>query len=169
MGLLRSACLVGVIVMLGVGAGAHELKAALTEILYNPRSGQLEVAHRFVIHDAEHALAQTTGRQVDLVSDNDAQATFARHVADQFTLANGDGTHFELTLLGSQIEQGYIWVYQEAPLSLIDTDTLLIRHDALREQWPDQVNMVNVRRGKEVRSVRFTGADSFKRVRLGQD
>ncbi len=169
MSLLRSAILATLVVLLGPGAGAHELKAALTEVLYNPRSDQLEVAHRFIIHDAEHAIAATTGRQVDLAFDADARDAFAQHVANHFTLAKGDRQIIDLTLLGSQIDNGYIWVYQEAPLNMVDADTLVIRHDALRERWPDQVNMVNIRKGKDVRSLRFAGADKFKRIRLGQD
>ena len=165
---LRRLVLLGALALLvAFGASAHELKTALTEVLYNPRSGQLEVAHRFIIHDAEHAMADMSGEPVDLASDPEAQDRFARQVAEAFSLSNGDRRQLDLTLLGSQIEAGYIWVYQEVPLDAVDPETLIIRQDALRERWPDQMNMVNVRKGDSVRSLTFTGADRYKQVRLG--
>jgi hypothetical protein len=37
-------------------AFAHQQKAAETTVLFNKRSGQLEVSHRFYMHDTEHAV-----------------------------------------------------------------------------------------------------------------
>ena len=41
--------------------GAHQQKAALTTLRYNPRSNEVEIAHRFALHDAEHAAPEVTG------------------------------------------------------------------------------------------------------------
>lgn len=153
----------------GLQASAHELKSALTEILFNPRSGHVEIAHRFIIHDAEHASDAGRGEAVDLAGDPVARRRFARRVASQFAIADASGTPYDLTLVGSEIENGYLWVYQEIDIDTVSTDTILIRQDALRAHWPDQVNRVNVRRASEVRSLRFTGADGFKPAHLGAE
>ena len=103
-------------VLLTMGpALAHQQKAALTEILFNPRTGNIEVAHRFILHDAEHAIRKTLDIGDSLVGSPDTQSAFANYVADRFALATSDGTALPLTLLGAEIEGGYLWVYQETP------------------------------------------------------
>ena len=39
---------------------AHEQKVALTDIFYNERTGNLEIAHRISLHDAENALHEVS-------------------------------------------------------------------------------------------------------------
>ena len=75
------------LVTAGVAAlSAHEQKAALTDIFYNERSGNLEIAHRFIVHDAEHTLRKATGRKEGLVESKEAQAAFANYVTERFAL-----------------------------------------------------------------------------------
>lgn len=35
---------------------AHQIKAAITTVLFNQRTENIEVMHRFNLHDAEHAV-----------------------------------------------------------------------------------------------------------------
>jgi hypothetical protein len=153
-------------ILLPISAGAHEIKTALSEVLFNPRSGHVEIAHRFVMHDAEHAMRAGTHEHADLAGDPEARRQFASQVAGQFVLADGEGRPYPLELVGSEIEGGYLWVYQEIDIGEVNADEMLIRQDALRERWPDQLNRVNVRKGEEVRSLAFTGEDTFRRVRF---
>lgn len=37
---------------------AHPQKVAITDVFFNPRSGLIEIAHRFSLHDADAALDQ---------------------------------------------------------------------------------------------------------------
>ncbi len=137
-------------------ASAHQQKAALTEILFNPRTRNIEVAHRFVLHDAEHAARATLDLDGDLYASRETQAAFAAYVAERFVLSTPAGARLPLTLLGAEIDGGYIWVYQEAPAP-VGLGALAVRHGALRDVWPEQVNRVNIKQGDEVTTLVFTG------------
>ncbi|MEM8771605.1 MAG: DUF6702 family protein [Pseudomonadota bacterium] len=144
-------------------AFAHQQKAAVTEILFNARTNNIEVAHRFIMHDAEHAARAELGIDGDLYGSPETRSAFAAYVAERFSLTAPDGASLQLVLQGAEIKDGYLWVYQEtqAPDGL---DALSVRHGALRDVWPDQVNRVNVKRGDEVRTLVFTGGADLLQV-----
>jgi hypothetical protein len=142
-------------VALTVAAHAHQQKAAVTRVLFNERSGNIEVMHRFRLHDAEHAVREIFGGDADMLSVPRTRDRFAAYVADRFELGAG-GEALALDLLGSEIDGQHLWVYQETPIPAT-IGTLTMRHDALRDLWPAQSNLVNVQRGGEVRSLRFEG------------
>jgi hypothetical protein len=146
-------------------ASAHQQKAAITEVAASPRTGLLEIAHRFYIHDAEHALAVLTGRPVNLHAAAGDRDLFAAAVAGSFALTRPDGG---AVALGTEVERGYLWVYQEGPADAL-TDGLEVRADALRDVWPEQVNTVNIRTNAGVTSLQFQGAAQTLRARLPQD
>lgn len=149
-------------------ASAHQQKAAITEVSANTRTGLLEIAHRFYIHDAEHALGMLMGRAVNLHADAADRDRFAAAVAGSFTLTRPDGAAIALVLLGAEVERGYLWVYQEGPADAL-TDGLVVRADALRDVWPGQVNTVNIRTDAGVTSLQFEGAVQTLRAGLPQD
>jgi hypothetical protein len=149
-------------------ASAHQQKAAITEVSASPRTGLLEIAHRFYIHDAEHALGIVTGRPVNLHAEAGDRDLFAAAVAGSFALTRPDGGAVALVLLGTEVERGYLWVYQEGPADAL-TDGLEVRADALRDVWPEQVNTVNIRTNAGVTSLQFQGAAQTLRARLPQD
>ena len=140
---------------------AHAQKAALTEVLFNARSGNIEVAHRFTLHDAEQAVRDELSIDGDLETSPAARARFATYVAERFSLATQNGVALPLTVLGTQLDGGYLWVYQEVPYqaegAIADTwQVLRVRNYVLRDIWPDQTNTVNVKRGKMIRTVVFS-------------
>ncbi len=145
---------------------AHQLKTAVTEIAFNPRSGQVEIAHRFIIHDAEHAITQRTGKPVNLHADASAREAFSHYVASHFTLTTRDGETVGLVLLGHEVDGGHIWIYQEMAQADWPVSGVMISHTALRETWRDQINLVNLRIGSGVESLVFTGADGSKPATL---
>ena len=151
------AAAVALVAIAGGVASAHQQKAALTEVLFNPRTGNIEVAHRFALHDAEHAVRIELGVDGDLYTTPETRAAFASYVAKHFSLATPDGAPLPLALLGVEISDGHLWVYQETPAPDA-IDALVVRCGALRDIWPDQINRVNVKRGDDVRTLVFTGA-----------
>ena len=46
---------------------AHQQKAAETTVLFNKNSGQLEVMHRFYLHDTEHAVQKLFDKSADIL------------------------------------------------------------------------------------------------------
>ncbi len=145
-----------------VPAVAHQQKAAITKVLFNPRTGNIEVMHRFYLHDAEHAVRQIFGRNADIISDGESQSIFADYVGERFALKNGD-VELPLSAVGFEIERAFFWVYQETPITVGISD-LTIKHNALRDVWPEQTNTVNIEGLGDVKTATFSGPIELKTV-----
>ena len=152
---------------------AHEQAIGLTEVtLIVPdddadcarETCRIEVAHRLSIHDAESTLMSVLGARADLTGDAAAQAKFETYVAERFVLAeHGSGDRVPLNLLGGEVERGYYWVYQEAPLITAPAG-LQITQGVLMDAIPQQTNRVNIRRDGDVNTLIFSrdpGPQSF--------
>lgn len=158
-----AACVMAV--LLASEALAHRQNTAVTEVLFNPRSGMIEVAHRFSLHDAEEAVFDEAGARRDLAVSSDAQAAFASYVASRFALGGTDGTAIELGTLGTEVEGAFLWVYQEGDVPPGTTE-LRVRHAALQDVWPQQINQVNVKRGDVRKTLVFVAGAGELRASL---
>jgi len=147
-----------------VPAVAHQQKAAITKVLFNPRTGNIEVMHRFYMHDAEHAVRQIFGKDADIIGSAETQSVFADYVGERFALINGE-TALPLSPVGFEIERVFFWVYQETPM-VTGIDDLTIKHDALRDVWPQQINTVNIEGLDEVKTATFDGSVELKTIRI---
>lgn len=161
---LFNGLVVSLALALSAGASAHQLKSALTKMLFNQRSGNVEIMHRFYIHDAEHALKQLFKTNADLISDEDAQALFAHYVEQRFFISNQE-TLIPLNLVGYEIEGKFLWIYQETPIDEAIT-SLDIRNNALREIWTTQVNTVNIEGIGDIKTLTFDGNTESLQVTL---
>ena len=56
-----------VILLLAAPLSAHQQKEAITRVLFNPRTGNIEVMHRFLLHDAEHAVKELVDAKADIL------------------------------------------------------------------------------------------------------
>ncbi len=152
--------------LLAPDAQAHRLNAAMTTVLLNERSGRLEVMHRFWLHDAEQVAGRIAGHGADLLASVEDQQRFAVYVHERFSLADGEDRPLPITLRGAEVDGDFLWVYQAMPLPNPLPGRLLIRHDALRDIWPEQVNTVNVEHRGRTRTVVFQGTAGTLEVRL---
>jgi len=150
----RQAALVVGLLLIACVAHAHQMKTAITRVLFNERTHNIEIMHRFYVHDAEHALRKTTGKQVYLLENVQAQKQFAHYVTQHFALGFGSAEPVALIDVGQEVDGKFIWVYQE--LAIADAEqTLWFRFDAMQDYWPEQINQVNVERMGVVRSLQF--------------
>ena len=133
---------------------AHQQKAAYIEVLFNQRSNQIEISHRFEIHDAEHAVHQLFGGQADILSSPDTQRAFYEYALEHFSLADQVGQSLPLQPIGFEVEGKYFWAYQVTAYDPSLT-ALVISSSALQDLWPDQVNWVNFKRDGEVETAVF--------------
>ncbi|WP_448549526.1 DUF6702 family protein [Thalassotalea fusca] len=134
---------------------AHQQKAAETTVLFNKNSGQLEVMHRFYLHDTEHAVQALFDKNADILDSQKTQQQFADYVAKQFlarTLADDEMT---LSNVGYEVEGKFFWVYQEAVLPT-ELKGIKLFNGALRDLWPTQINMVNIEGKGKVRTLYFS-------------
>jgi len=136
---------------------AHQQKAAITKVLFNPRNGNIEVAHRFLLHDAEHAVREIFGGDADIIGSKETQAMFAQYVADRFGIAADEGAALNLEMVGFEIERSFFWIYQDTA-NPGDVTSLNIQHGALRDLWPEQINTVNIEGLDEIKTATFQGS-----------
>ena len=150
-------------------AWAHQKKTAITTILFNERTANIEIMHRFLIHDAEHAVKQiggdSFGKQANIIASESTRQAFSRYVSESFSILDQKGELLELTLLGSEIDGSSIWVYQEIPIPA-DLQSMTIRHNALRDIWREQVNRVNIERNKMTETLIFQGNIEWLEVKI---
>mgnify|MGYP000518901695 CR=1 FL=1 len=149
------------LLMLSLALGvseAHQQKEAYITLLFNDRSGNLEVSHRFLLHDAEHGLALILQGAGDLSVDLGTQKRFANYVQQHFSVRDSADTPLTLSTVGHEVDGKYFWVYQE--MTIPKTTQLKLKHSALHELWPSQTNHINVEKDGWVKSVRLQKADS---------
>lgn len=149
------------------GALAHQKKEALTEILFNTRSGNLEVMHRYLIHDAEHAVRQLVDSNADLIASEETREAFAQYAVERFALLGDDGAILELRYVGQEVDSAFLWVYQEMALPE-SLKSLGVIDNALRDIWPEQNNLVNIERDGEIQSLNFNGSTEWLSVQFPQ-
>ncbi|MEL6199125.1 MAG: DUF6702 family protein, partial [Pseudomonadota bacterium] len=70
-----------------------------------------------------------------------------------------DDNWLTLTPVGHEIEGQFLWVYSETAIP-DDLEALAMSHNALRDIWPDQVNLVTVERDGASQSALFAGGAS---------
>lgn len=153
------------ILLLALPTAAHQQKESITRVLFNPRTGNIEVMHRFLLHDAEHASRELLGESADLIGNPADRDRFEDYVHQRFSLADQDGAPIALTPVGNEIENRFLWIYAEAPVPEGLT-ALTLSHDALRDLWPDQVNLVNIERDRDIQSALFDGGSDELTIRF---
>ncbi|MCC3859790.1 DUF6702 family protein [Pseudemcibacter aquimaris] len=163
--------IITLLVMAGVfttSAFAHQQRAAITKVLFNKNTGNLEVMHRFYVHDTEHAVQMIFDKNADIISSKETQEQFAQYVADRFAIKPLNGPELKLDMVGYEIDRQFIWVYQEikAPENI---EGLTIIHNALRDIWVDQINTVNVEGRGELKTATFVGNIELLNVELDKE
>jgi len=155
---------------LPLASNAHQQKSAVTRILFNSYTGNIEVMHRFFMHDAEHAASQIFGERLALMESAESRELFGNYVINRFaidaTYANGETDTLDLNYVGAEIDGQFMWVYQEIAADP-EITALAIVNLALRDVWADQINLVNIERDGEIYSLTFTGSDERLGVELG--
>ncbi|MCC2616978.1 hypothetical protein LJ739_12065 [Aestuariibacter halophilus] len=141
--------------LLSAGAHAHQQKAAITKVLFNPRTDNIEVMHRFYLHDAEHAVKEIFGKQADVLGSAETRQQFADYVAERFFIVTDNGEPLPLSRVGVELDGKFLWVYQETE-QLQGLSSLKIRHNALRDIWHSQINTVNIERNGGVKTLTFS-------------
>ncbi len=149
------------ILLIAAPLAAHPLKLSETTIGANPRTGQLEVAHSLSLHDMGALLRAADASETDILGSPAARTAVERYVAARFQLS-ADGRPVQLAVLGSEIEGGSLWVYQEAAIP--DAAELTVDDSILFDVFPDQQNRVNVDMGGGVRTLVFRNGSAPQSV-----
>jgi len=140
-------------------AWTHQQKEAITRVLFNPRTSNIEVMHRFLLHDVEHAVKVSRKGRADILASETDREFFSSYVHQRFSIADQNGRVLPLKPVGNEIEGRFLWVYSETPIPEALT-MLKLQHGALRDIWPEQVNLVNVEYNGVVKSATFMGGST---------
>ena len=100
---------------LSAPALSHQIKSAISTVLFNANSGNLEVMHRFFLHDAEHAVKIIADKNADIIADESTQQLFADYVTERFNIIENNAP-LPLEKVGYELDGKFLWVYQEVPL-----------------------------------------------------
>ena len=128
------------------GAGsawAHQQKIAITTVSLNKRTGMIEIAHQVPVHDAEHALTAQGIKTPDIIGSEKSREAFAAYVTRRFLLELG-GAPVTPAYVGSEIDGGSLWVYQEVPAPAEGPAALRFNSQILTDVWARQENRVNI-------------------------
>lgn len=154
---------VPVLVLLGLfislNAQAHRQNESYTTLDYNYRTGNLEISHRFYLHDVDHALKQVLGKSGSVATDVELQRGFSEYLTSKFVLQDASGETLNLSTVGFESDGNFLWTYQERAIP--PSSKLRIKHTALQEFFPEQVNHINLEKDSIVRSVRASNAKSW--------
>ena len=145
---------------------AHEMKSAVTKVLFNQRTGNVEIMHRFYVHDAEHAVKKLLDKSADLIAKQSTRDSFALYVSSHFQLKSDD-QDLKLSLVGNELDGRFFWVYQEVAIPKQLTQ-LQLRHDSLQSLWPEQVNVVNIEGRGKVKTLKFNSQQKWQQVQFAQ-
>lgn len=141
---------------------AHVQKTAVTHILFNSNTGNIEVMHRILVHDAEHAAVLIFGERQSMLESNESRELFSSYVVNRFaidaTVTGGTTTGLQLRYVGSEIDGQFIWVYQEIA-EIPDIESMSVVNAVLMDIWPDQHNLVNIEKSGQIYSLNFTSND----------
>ena len=128
------------------GAGsvlAHQQKIAITTVSLNARTAMIEIAHQVPVHDAEHALIAQGIKTPDIIGSEKSREAFAAYVTRRF-LFEVDGKPAAPAYVGSEIDGGSLWVYQEVPAPAAGSAALHFNSQILTDVWARQENRVNI-------------------------
>ena len=161
--------LLGALLFAAFSVSAHQQKTSISTVLFNPRTNNIEIMHRFRVHDAEHAVKEILGKDADIIGSKKTQKQFADYAHQRFNLFDSDEQPLPLKMVGVELDGKFFWVYQETTLSTLTSrpnqfDNMTIRHDALRDLWPEQVNTINVEGKGKLQTLTF--ADSVELLKL---
>ncbi len=161
---LKSLLWIIVAFWLSNAAIAHQQKYATTTVSLNARNGNLEIVHRFLVHDAEHVVKHLFSSDADFNNQPETQKNFANYVVDHFNIKLNDQASV-LDVIGFESDEKFFWVYQEVVKPEHITQ-IQIRQTALHETWPRQVNLVNIEGFGGVNSMEFRKGDQWKTLDL---
>ena len=148
---------------------AHQQKNSVTRILFNENTGNIEVMHRFFIHDAEHAAGLIFGERQMLAESRKSRELFSSYVINRFSIEasfrEGNSEVLGLSYVGEEVDGQFLWVYQEIPAQ-DDITAFTIVNLTLRDVWSDQSNLVNIERDGRIYSLTFDGSAEVLTVKL---
>lgn len=151
------------------GARAHPIHTSVAEADYNAATGALEVSLRVFLDDFETAVSVHARRRLSLARTPAAEfdAAARAYLAEKFTVLARDGNPAGIRWVGreAKADTNELWIHFEVPLPG-GVEGARIHHNALGEQFPNQINSVRVREADRQVTLVFLPRQTGKSVRF---
>ncbi len=148
---------------------AHPIHTSVAEADYNASNGNLEVALRVFIDDFEAAVSVHARRRVSLERSPAAEFDEAAraYFAEKFMVKTREGKVAPHRWVGreAKADANELWFYLEIPLP-DGVEGARLHHNALGEQFPNQINSIRVRDAGRQVTLMFLPRQTEKTVRF---
>lgn len=144
-------CVLAGLLATAAPASAHRVHAGVTEIAVNPRTGEMELITRVFAHDLAEALGELEADAAAFIASPDGLERVGAYALEYLRMADGEGTLFDLTYVGAEVEGEFAWIYLAAPAPA-DQSAFIVDNDILADHFDDQVMMTNLRFNSHVRT-----------------
>lgn len=144
---------------------AHDYHASITDVKYNPRTQNLEVAVKVFMDDLENALSRHAKTKVTYSSSSEQVKKYiSDYLQSTLSFELEKGKPLKSKLLGSEEDVDVVWVYMEVPVQKASLAQLYVKNAILTDLFTDQMNIVNVNYKGETESVLMQRGDVTKKL-----
>jgi hypothetical protein len=145
---------------ISLAAMAHAYHASIMDVRYNAQKQQLEIALKVFTDDFEKALSQGQPKPISLLQMPATQTKpiTAAYLTRTLRFGTKPGETLPLTYLGMQHEGDAHWLYCTVKLPRA-LSSLNLHHKLLLDQFPDEMNIVNLEAGGKKQSTLFRGGE----------
>lgn len=134
-----------ILLLAGIKAQAHDYHASITDVTYNPKTQNLEVALRVFTDDLENALSVRNKSKVAYSSQSDKVKQYlADYVNASVSFELEKGKPLKQRFVGSEEETDVVWLYFEVPVQRASLSQLYVKNAVFTELFNDQMNVVNI-------------------------
>lgn len=136
---------------------AHPFHVSVCDIEYNSKTSSLEISQRVFLDDLEEALRRKSGwTTLDVMNPSDKKrfdALVKEYVMESLSLSvnNSKAT---ATYLGQEVESDALWCYLEVT-GVNNLSSITVGNTILIESFPDQVNLVHIKKDGKIRSLKL--------------
>ncbi len=142
----------------------HPFHISVTEIVYKPKDKVVQVSVRLFLDDFEETLRGFTGDE--LLDIMEADETLLNQQVEKYLEKNFSlqgKKPIELEYLGFEYDRDVMWCYLEGT-KVKNLSTLQVTSSIMTEVFPDQENLVHIRREGKVKSLRLTSSKHVDEV-----
>lgn len=136
---------------------AHPFHVSVCDIEYNSKTSSLEISQRVFLDDLEEALRRKSGwTTLDVMKPSDKKrfdALVKEYVMESLSLSvnNAKAT---TSYLGHEVESDALWCYLEVT-GVNNLNSITVGNTILIESFPDQVNLVHIKKDGKIRSLKL--------------
>lgn len=145
------------VLLIFLTSNAHPFHVSVCDVEYNASGRSLEISQRIFLDDLEEALRKESGwTTLDVMNPSDKKR-FDRLMKDyvmSHMSIKVNGTPVVLSYLGHERESDAMWCYVEAA-EVNNLEVIEVENSVLIDAFPDQVNIVHVKKDGKIRSMKL--------------